>query len=129
MNLSIPKESLPSEKRVAISPDNVAAFVKLGYEVRIESGAGKLSNFPDSAFEEAGAWIIGGKEELWSQADLLVKLNPPSMEEAALVREGSTLISFAYPARNEELLKVLGERKINFLAMDCHSPAVHGRPI
>lgn len=119
MNLSIPKESLPSEKRVAISPDNVAAFVKLGYEVRIECGAGELSNFPDSAFEEAGARIIEGKEELWSQADLLVKLNPPSMEEATLVREGSNLISFAYPARNEELLKVLGERKINFLAMDC----------
>ena len=119
MNLSIPKESLPSEKRVAISPDNVAAFVKLGYEVCVECGAGELSNFPDSAFEKAGAQIIESKEQLWSKADLLVKLNPPSMEEAALVREGSNLISFAYPARNEELLKVLGERKINFLAMDC----------
>ena len=53
MNLSIPKESLPSEKRVAISPDNAASFVKLGYEVRIESGAGELSNFTDSEFEEA----------------------------------------------------------------------------
>ena len=119
MNLSIPKESLPSEKRVAISPDNVASFVKLGYEVRIESGAGELSNFTDSAFEEAGARIIETKEELWNQADLLVKLNPPSLEEAKLVREGSNLISFAYPARNRELLEALGQRKINFLAMDC----------
>ena len=119
MNLSIPKESLPSEKRVAISPDNVASFVKLGYEVRIESGAGELSNFTDSAFEEAGARIIETKEELWNQADLLVKLNPPSLEEAKLVREDSNLISFAYPARNEELLEALGQRKINFLAMDC----------
>ncbi len=119
MNVSIPKESDPSEKRVAISPDNVAAFAKLGYDVRVESGAGDTANFPDSAYQSAGATIVSDTTEIWSRADLLLKLNPPTIEEASMIREGASLISFAYPSRNEDLLKALGEKKINFLGMDC----------
>jgi NAD(P) transhydrogenase subunit alpha len=119
MNVTIPKETQASEKRVAISPDNVAAFAKLGYDVRVEAGAGESANFPDSTYESAGATIVGDSTEIWGQADLLLKLNPPTMEEVSMIREGATLISFAYPARNEDLLKALGERKVNFLGMDC----------
>lgn len=119
MNLCVPKETLTSEKRVAISPDNIKSFAKLGYEVRIEAGAGDRANFPDSAYETVGAIIVGDLSEIWGQADLLLKLNPPTLEEASMIREGATLISFACPARNEDLLKALGDRKINFLGMDC----------
>lgn len=119
MKLVVPKESISSEKRVAISPDNISAFEKLGYEVWIESGAGDLANFPDDLYVQSGAKIADEKSELWSKGDLLLKINPPSNEEVGLIKEGATLISFAYPARNEELLQSLGERKINWLAMDC----------
>jgi len=85
----------------------------------VESGAGDSANFPDSAYESAGATIVSDASEIWNQADLLLKLNPPTMEEASMIREGASLISFAYPARNEDLLKALGEKKINFLGMDC----------
>ena len=119
MIIAIPKETQPSEKRVAISPDNVAAFAKLGYEVVIEKGAGEEANLPDSAYEEAGARIASDASEVWSSGDLVLKVTPPSMEEADKVKEGSTVISFVYPARNEELLSKLGDRKINLLAMDC----------
>ena len=119
MNVTVPKESDPLEKRVAIAPDNVAAFAKLGYDVRVEAGAGESANFPDSTYESAGATIVSDRSEAWSQADLLLKLDPPTMEEASMIREGASLIGFAYPARNEELLKALGEKKINFLGMDC----------
>ena len=119
MIIAIPKETQPSEKRVAISPDNVAAFAKLGYEVMIEKGAGEEANLPDSAYEEAGAKIASDASDIWSSGDLVLKITPPSMEEADKVKEGSTVISFVYPARNEELLSKLGDRKINLLAMDC----------
>ena len=119
MKLVVPKESISSEKRVAISPDNISAFGKLGYEVWIESGAGDLANFPDDLYVQSGAKIAGKKSELWEKGDLLLKINPPSNEEVGLIKEGATLVSFAYPARNEDLLKALGERKINWLAMDC----------
>ena len=119
MKLAVPKEALPSEKRVAISPDNISAFQKLGYEVWIESGAGDLANFPDELYILSGAKISKEKSELWAKGDLLLKINPPSKEEVGLVKEGATLISFAYPARNEDLLQALGQRQINWMAMDC----------
>ena len=119
MKLVVPQESIFSEKRVAISPENISEFKKLGYEVWIESGAGDLANFPDDLYVQSGAKISDDKMELWSQADLLLKINPPSNEEVGLIKEGATLISFAYPSRNEDLLLSLGERKINWLAMDC----------
>ena len=119
MKLSVPKESLPTEKRVAISPGNVAALMKLGYQVAVQSGAGEQANFTDELYEEAGAILIDDSSPLWGEADLLLKINPPTDEEVTLFKEGATLISFAYPARNEKLLKSLGERKVNWLAMDC----------
>ena len=118
MIIAIPKETYPSEKRVAIAPENVAAFAKLGYEVLIERGAGKAANLADSAYEEAGARIAADAAEVW-KCDLILKVTPPSMDEAGGIREGATLISFVYPARNEELIQKLADRKINLLAMDC----------
>ena len=119
MKLSVPKESLPTEKRVAISPGNVAALMKLGYQVAVQSGAGEQANFTDELYEEAGVILIDDSSPLWGEADLLLKINPPTDEEVTLFKEGATLISFAYPARNEKLLQSLGERKVNWLAMDC----------
>ncbi|MEK9773864.1 MAG: NAD(P)(+) transhydrogenase (Re/Si-specific) subunit alpha, partial [Opitutae bacterium] len=119
MILGIPKETQPSEKRVAIAPDNIAAFAKLGYEVVIENGAGEQANLADSAFTEAGARIVDNATSVWGESDLILKVTPPNMNEAEMIKEGATLISFVYPARNEELLNKLGERKINLLAMDC----------
>ena len=63
MIIAIPKETQPSEKRVAIAPDNVAAFAKLGYEVLIEKGAGEAANLADSAYEDAGARIAADAAE------------------------------------------------------------------
>ena len=119
MIIGIPKETQPSEKRVAIAPDNIAAFAKLGYEVIIQKGAGEQANLADSAFEDAGARIVDEASAVWKESDLMLKVTPPSVEEADMLKEGATLISFVYPARNEELLNKLGERKINLLAMDC----------
>ena len=119
MIISIPKETQASEKRVAIAPDNIAAFAKLGYEVVIEQEAGENANLSNSAYEEAGARILDDANTVWSQGDLVLKVTPPSIEEAGMIKEGATLICFVYPARNEELLQKLGERKINLLAMDC----------
>jgi NAD(P) transhydrogenase subunit alpha len=119
MIIAIPKESIADEKRVAIAPENVAAFLNLGYELRIESGAGAAADMPDELYQKQGAEIVDDKESLWSAGDLILKVNPPTMEEAKLARAGATLICFVYPARNEELIKVLAESKITLLAMDC----------
>ena len=73
MNLFVPKETLHSEKRVAISPENISSFLKLGYEVKIESGAGDNANFPDQLYIKSGARIVSEPSETWEDADLVLK--------------------------------------------------------
>ena len=119
MNLFVPKETLHSEKRVAISPENISSFLKLGYEVKIESGAGDNANFPDQLYIKSGARIVSEPSETWEDADLVLKINPPNLEEIDLMKQGASLISFAYPARNENILKEVGKKGVNWLAMDC----------
>ena len=115
----MPKETLHSEKRVAISPENISSFLKLGYEVKIESGAGDNANFPDQLYIKSGARIVSETSETWEDADLVLKINPPNLEEIDLMKQGASLISFAYPARNENILKAVGKKGVNWLAMDC----------
>ena len=123
MKVGIAKEIRPGERRVAATPDTTRRLVKLGFEIRIESGAGAGASFPDAEFAAAGATIVD-TAELWSGSDVVLKVQPPEMNlalqkhEADLVREGSVLISFIWPAKNQELVERLRARKISVFAMD-----------
>lgn len=117
MQIGVPRETLAGESRVAASPSSVEQLLKLGFEVVIESNAGEKASFEDSAFEAAGAKIVS-LSEIWS-ADLILKVNAPSDEEIALIKEGATLVSFIWPAQNAELMEKLSSKNINVLAMDC----------
>ncbi|MDR1082728.1 MAG: Re/Si-specific NAD(P)(+) transhydrogenase subunit alpha, partial [Coriobacteriales bacterium] len=114
--MGIPLESLPGETRVAATPKSVEQLVKLGYTVLIEAGAGEKASFPDGNYAEAGAEITG-REAVWS-ADIVVKINPPTDEEIAALKEGAILISLIAAPRSPELLERLAARKLTVLAMD-----------
>ena len=124
MKLGIVKEIRPGEKRVAVAPKTVGKLVGKGFEVLFEKGAGTAASFPDQQYADAGATLVADAKEVWSTADLIVKLNPPEEHpelghEADLIREGGTLISFLYPAQNKALLERLAARKVTALSMDC----------
>ena len=119
MIIGIPKETFPGERRVAVAPVNIEKFRKIGYEVLVEANAGSEARLPDVSYEEAGASILGEAKEVWSKADLILKIRPPSEEEVSLLKEGATLISFIQPSQNGGLLKSLAEKKVNAIAMDC----------
>ncbi|MDP8080304.1 Re/Si-specific NAD(P)(+) transhydrogenase subunit alpha [Phocoenobacter skyensis] len=116
MLIGVPKELLSGENRVAATPKTVAQILKLGFEVIVEHGAGFKASFDDKAFVEAGA-SVGDQKTVWN-ADIIFKVNAPTDEEIALMKEGATLVSFIWPAQNEELMKKLSSKKINVLAMD-----------
>ncbi|MEF1289482.1 Re/Si-specific NAD(P)(+) transhydrogenase subunit alpha [Vibrio sp. M260118] len=121
MQIGVPKEILAGETRVAASPKSVEQLLKLGFEVNIESGAGELASFDDSAFEQAGAKIVSA-EEVWA-SDLILKVNAPlsddENDEIALIKDGASLISFIWPAQNPELMEKLSSKNINVMAMDA----------
>ncbi|CAM3468686.1 Re/Si-specific NAD(P)(+) transhydrogenase subunit alpha [Parendozoicomonas haliclonae] len=118
MIIAIPRELTPDERRVAASPDSVRKLKELGFEVCIEQGAGAASSFTDALYEQAGAEIIQERSALFEQANVLLKVNGPLPEEVELLKEGTMLISFLWPAQHPDLLKKLAEKKINVLAMD-----------
>lgn len=117
MLIGIPKERLPNESRVAATPKTVAQLLKMGFTVAIEQDAGKLASFEDHAFTEAGA-TVADTQRIW-QSDIILKVNAPLDDEIPLMREGSTLISFIWPAQHTELLEKLAARNINVMAMDA----------
>ena len=119
MIIGIPNEIHPGERRVAAAPDNVVKFIKLGYQVIVESGAGIDARFPDKLYEEAKATVVPGAEELWNQSDIILKIRAPKDSEVPLLREGTTLISFIQPAQNPDLVEALRARNANVIAMDC----------
>ena len=116
MQIGIPRESLAGETRVAATPATVEQLKKLGFDVAVESGAGALASFDDAAFEAAGAVVVD-TATLW-QSPLIYKVNAPSEAEIALLQDGTTLVSFVWPAQNPELVAKLSAKKINVLAMD-----------
>ena len=118
MRIGVPKEVYEGERRVATTPDVAAQLIKLGFEVAVESGAGAESSFSDAAYQEAGCDVIGTAEELWSQADLVMKVRAPDDEEAARLRADQALISFIWPAQNPELLETLTKSGATVMAMD-----------
>ncbi|YCH28828.1 Re/Si-specific NAD(P)(+) transhydrogenase subunit alpha [Erwinia sp. D4-22] len=117
MLIGVPKERLPNEARVAATPKTVEQLLKLGFSVAIEQQAGAAASFADSAYQQAGATLVDRQQVL--QADIVLKVNAPDDEEIALLREGSTLISFIWPAQNPQLMEKLAARKINVMAMDA----------
>ena len=118
MKIGAPKETFPGEARVALTPESAGRLQKLGYDCLVESGAGAAASISDEAYTAAGVTVVASAADLWSQADVIAKVREPSMEEVAAAPEGKTLISFVWPAQNEELLNALNEKKFSALAMD-----------
>ncbi|GAA0577239.1 Re/Si-specific NAD(P)(+) transhydrogenase subunit alpha [Rhizomicrobium electricum] len=116
--IGIPKETFTGEKRVAISPDVVEKLIKLGFAVQVETGAGEGASFYDDALAAAGAKIVSAAE-LYASSDIVFKVREPDLNDVAKLKDGTTLISFVWPAQNPELMKALAAKKLTVLAMDC----------
>ncbi|MCL1469545.1 Re/Si-specific NAD(P)(+) transhydrogenase subunit alpha [Argonema antarcticum] len=124
IKVGIPKEIHPGECRVAATPDTAKRLMKLGFEVLIESGAGELANFPDEAYKQVECKILPDAPSLWAESDIVLKVRPPEIapdgkHEAELLTLGGTLISFIWPAQNQDLVERLVLRKATVLAMEA----------
>ncbi len=117
MLIGVPRESRPGETRVAATPKTVEQLLKLGYQVAVEAGAGAAASFDDAAYAAAGA-TVAHPATVWG-ADIVTKINPPSDEEIALLRQGAILVSLAQPALNPALVDKLAAAGVTAMAMDA----------
>lgn len=129
MKIAVPKETAPYERRVALVPETVARLVKSGIEVQVEAGAGVSASYPDEEYKAAGAQIVPDRKTLFGTADLFIKVQKPSPEEVALLREGSVLIGILQPLLNPDLVQQLAQKKITAFAMDMIPRITRAQPM
>ena len=118
MQLGIPREIIGEERRVAVAPQTVQRLRKLGFDVVVEAGAGAAADCSDAKYKEAGATIAEQPSDVW-QADVVVKINPPTDAEIAKLRSGSVLLGMIWPVSNEDVVEALAKQGVTTLAMDC----------
>lgn len=119
MKVAIPKERSTDEHRVGATPKTVKRLIKQGFDVLVESSAGSGANYSDEAFQEAGASILPTAEEVYRQGDIILKVQPVSETELEMMHKGQVMLSYLYPATNQDLLAKIAAKGVNAIAMDA----------
>jgi NAD(P) transhydrogenase subunit alpha len=114
LTIGVPLESTARERRVALSPRAVRDLAGLGLSIVVEAGAGRPAGFDDQAYARAGAH----SGDPW-EADLVVKVAPPTLEEVSRLGEGTILIGFLEPFEAVDLVQSLAQRKVTALALEA----------
>ncbi|MCH8502984.1 MAG: NAD(P) transhydrogenase subunit alpha [Ectothiorhodospiraceae bacterium] len=117
IRVAVPKETAQGERRVALVPSLLKQYEKLeGVELLLEKGAGIESGFDDGDYE--GVTIVDSADELYEKADITLKVQPPTVEEAGKLREGSILMGFMAPHEGDTRLKTLTKNKVTSFSME-----------
>ena len=118
LKIGAPKEIFEGEARVALTPESAVQLQKLGFDCVVESGAGALAGFSDEAYKAVDVKIAKTAASLFKAVDILIKVRPPEPVEVKRLTKGQTLISFFWPAQNDELLESVKSKDANVIAMD-----------
>ncbi|MGB8225175.1 MAG: Re/Si-specific NAD(P)(+) transhydrogenase subunit alpha [Polyangiales bacterium] len=116
----VPKEVADGETRVACTPETTKHYVKEGFEVIVESGAGKQAHFSDAHYRDAGARIVSAAEAdvSWGSADIVFRVSPITPGQASKIKASGLLIGFMSPHKNLDSVRVLRDRKVSTIAME-----------
>jgi alanine dehydrogenase len=116
--VGVPKEVKDNEFRVALTPEGASELTHAGHRVLIQDHAGDGSNIPQDRYTRVGAEIVPSAEEVWAQADMILKVKEPIPTEFDLMREGQVLFTYLHLAASKELTGALLERKVHGLAYE-----------
>jgi NAD(P) transhydrogenase subunit alpha len=117
--LLIPVESTPGETRIAATPDTVKKFISLGCSVSVECGAGVASGYLDAAYADQGATLVAvGDAGTWSQADILLCVQPPPPENLRRLHQGALVVGLMAPYANTALASTLQQGGLSAMALE-----------
>lgn len=125
MVIAIPKEVLPGENRVSIAPDVASKLIKKGFKINVEQNAGINAGFTDKQYSDAGVTVLSSLDELYSTADIVLKVQRPmehpeqGKHELELMKKGTLLIALLYSLHYPELAKKCADAEINVISMDA----------
>jgi H+-translocating NAD(P) transhydrogenase subunit alpha len=118
VKVGVPREVAEGEERVGLVPETVGRLVKEGFEVLVETGAGRDYNL-DENYEEAGATVVGDAEGVYGEADLVVKVARPTDEEVGMMREGQILVCFLNGPQHPKLVKKLADAGVTVFSNEA----------
>ncbi len=116
--LAVPKEVAPGESRVALVPEIVGRLTKAGATVVEEAGAGMLARFPDPAYAAAGARVESDRATVFAGANIVLKLQPPTLEEIAWMRPGTIVVAVMNASRNLDRVAKMRDASITSFALE-----------
>ncbi len=119
MKLGVPKETKSNENRVALTPEAVRELVKKGFAVLVEKGAGLPAFFSDEAYLQAGAELAPAAADLYSVANVVLKVHAPTLAEIAAMKPGAVLLSFLWPTVNPALVSACCRAGISVFAVEA----------
>ncbi len=118
MKIFVPKEVQEGERRVPINPETAKKFVDLGAEVVVQEGLGESCRFSDDDFKEAGAEVTWDRNQALGEADLILRINKPSIEEVHMLKEGAMHVSFLDPFNNDELVQAMAAKNVSAFSIE-----------
>jgi len=118
MRLGIPLERAEHERRVAAVPASVKVYTGWGWDVLVETGAGHAAGFPDEALADAGATVVADAAAA-HDADLVLRVGPPTIDEIGLMPEESVLVAFLDPFISLDLVRALADRRVTAVAVEA----------
>jgi NAD(P) transhydrogenase subunit alpha len=118
MKVGVVKETTAGERRVGLVPDGVTRLTAAGLQVSIQSGAGLDAFINDEAYQKVGATTVPEAKTLLQEADAVLKVQPPSLEEVALMHPGSLSISFLQPSSHAEVVRALARQGVTAFSLE-----------
>jgi NAD(P) transhydrogenase subunit alpha len=116
--IAIPNEINNGDKRTAMTPDNAGKLVRSGADLLVEAGLGSACGFSDEQYREAGARVADDRQLLFGEADIVLRIHKPKVDELALLKQGSLHISYLDPFNEQGLVEVLRARQITAISVE-----------
>ncbi len=116
--IAIPNETGPTDKRTAITPDNVGKLTRIGAEVLVEAGLGFGCGYSDEQYQMAGAKVTGKRQELFDAADVVLRIHKPGADEIRQLKKGTIHISYLDPFNERSLVEALRDQLVSVISME-----------
>ena len=118
MQIAVPTEQWPNERRVALIPDSVKKLSRAGFSILVEDGCGNESGYSNDYYTEAGATITSDRESLLKTSDVILRVRKPEIKEVEFLKPGTIHISYLDPYNEPELLSSMAERGVSAISME-----------
>ena len=118
MQIAVPTEQWPNERRVALIPDSVKKLSRAGFSILVEDGCGNESGYSNDHYTEAGATITSDRESLLKTSDVILRVRKPEIKEVEFLKPGTIHISYLDPYNEPALLNSMAERGVSAISME-----------